>query len=47
MVLSFKNVIQLHEKSELALARIKESPLKITPPPHAALLRLFCPLRIL
>lgn len=29
MVLSFKNVIQLYEKSELVLARIKENPLKI------------------
>lgn len=28
MVLSFKNVIQLYEKSELELARIKENPLK-------------------
>lgn len=29
MALSFKNVIQLYEKSELVLARIKENPLKI------------------
>lgn len=28
MVLSFKNVIQLYEKPELELARIKENPLK-------------------
>lgn len=50
MALSFRNVIQLYEKSELVIARIKENPLKIFFFPssgNAAVLRLFCLIGVL